>query len=84
MILSLLLLPSLALSALGQGFARAPVITNNPPTTYTATLFNNPSTSIRGEITASGAPGGVGVVFRVNFTGLPANIGPFRTIPFLD
>ncbi|EEA20470.1 cytosolic Cu/Zn superoxide dismutase, putative [Talaromyces marneffei ATCC 18224] len=77
MILSLLLLPSLALSALGQGFTHAPVITNNPPTTYTATLFDNPSTTVRGNVTASGAPDGVGLVFRVNFTGLPANIGPF-------
>lgn len=84
MIFSLLLLPSLALSALGQGFTPAPVITNNPPTTYTATLFDNPSTSIRGGITTSGAPDGVGVTFRVNFTGLPADIGPFRMPLFLD
>jgi hypothetical protein len=84
MILSILLLPSLALSALGQGFTPAPVTTNNPPTTYNATLFDNPSTSVRGYITASGAPDGVGIIFRVNFTGLPADIGPFRKIPFLD
>ncbi|KAF5015656.1 hypothetical protein F66182_12929, partial [Fusarium sp. NRRL 66182] len=77
MILPLLLLPSLALTALGQAFTPAPVITNNPPVTYTATLSNNPNTSIRGYVTASGAPDGVGVVFRVNFTGLPPNIGPF-------
>ncbi|KUL91317.1 hypothetical protein ZTR_01632 [Talaromyces verruculosus] len=77
MILSLLLLPSLALSAPGQGFTSAPVITNNPPTTYTAIFFDKPSTSVRGDITASGAPDGVGLIFRVNFTGLPANIGPF-------
>lgn len=84
MILSLLFLPSLALSALGQGFTSAPVITNNPPTTYTAIFFDKPSTSVRGDIIASGAPGGVGVIFRVNFTGLPANIGPFRMTPFPD
>lgn len=84
MIDSLLLLLCLALSALGQGFIHAPVITNNPPTTYTATLFNNPSTSIRGSVTASGAPDGVGLVFRVNFTGLPAGLGPFSMILSLN
>ncbi|RAO65579.1 uncharacterized protein BHQ10_001591 [Talaromyces amestolkiae] len=77
MILSSLLLPSLALSALGQAFTAAPVITNKPPATYTATLSDNPNTPIRGYVTASGAPDGVGVVFRVNFTGLPPDIGPF-------
>lgn len=84
MILSLLLLPSLALTALGQALTPAPVITNNPPVTYTATLSNNPNTSIRGYVTASGAPDGIGVVFRVNFTGLPPNIGPFRMMPHLE
>lgn len=84
MILSSLLLPSLALSALGQAFTAAPVITNKPPATYTATLSDNPNTPIRGYVTASGAPDGVGVVFRVNFTGLPPDIGPFRMMPHLD
>lgn len=78
MIYSLLLLMSFALSALGQGYIHAPVITGNEGTTYTATLRNSASTTIRGTITAGSAPGGTGLTFRVSFTGLPPNLGPFR------
>ncbi|EED24206.1 cytosolic Cu/Zn superoxide dismutase, putative [Talaromyces stipitatus ATCC 10500] len=78
MIYSLLLLASLALSALVQGYTPAPVTTNNPfPDVYTATLFDSPSSSIRGSITVIAGPGGVGLSFSVHFTGLPPDLGPF-------
>jgi hypothetical protein len=76
---SALMILSLALSALGQQqFISAPVITDNAGATYTATLFNSPSSSIRGTVTARSGANGVGLSFDVSFTGLPADVGPFR------
>ncbi|CRG84960.1 hypothetical protein PISL3812_02125 [Talaromyces islandicus] len=70
-------LVSLALSVIAQQFTEAPVITDNEDIVYTASLFDSTSSTIRGNISATAGPDGVGLWFRVSLTGLPDNVGPF-------
>lgn len=67
----------------------ATVVTNNPVgVVYTATLptteFFNPSDprgNIKGVVSATANPDGVGVTFTVDFSNLPTSGGDFRTLP---
>lgn len=64
----------------------APVVINNPiDVIYTATLPEEPffqapglSGNVKGFISASAPPDGVGVRFTVRFENLPKTGGPFR------
>jgi len=64
----------------------ASTVENNPPgVIYTATLptteFNNPNDprgNVKGSISATANPNGIGVSFTINFSNLPTSGGPFR------
>lgn len=59
-------------------FIHAPVVYDNIPVTYKATLLDKNTTDVRGTISGSGGPDGVGAKFVVNFTGFPdESLGPF-------
>lgn len=75
----LVVLASLVLSVVAQQFTEAPVITGNEDVVYTASLFDSDSSTIRGNVSATAGPDGVGLWFRVSLTGLPDGVGPFRT-----
>ncbi|KKA24967.1 Superoxide dismutase Cu-Zn [Rasamsonia emersonii CBS 393.64] len=70
---------ALTASQAGAQYLRAPVVHGNIPVTYKATLLDKNTTGIRGTISGSGGPDGVGAKFRVNFTGFPDEslYGPF-------
>lgn len=74
----LIALASLVLLVIAQQFTEAPVITGNTDVVYTASLFDSETSTIRGNISATAGPDGVGLWFRVSLTGLPDNVGPFR------
>lgn len=74
----LVVLASLVLAVMAQKFTEAPVITGNTDVVYTASLFNSESSTIRGNVSATAGPDGIGLWFRVSLTGLPDNTGPFR------
>jgi hypothetical protein len=67
----------------------ATVVENNPPgIIYTATLptkefFNpeDPRGNVKGSVSATANPNGIGVSFQVSFENLPTSGGPFRTYP---
>ena len=77
------LFSSLALAAFARADNQnheAPVTENNPEGAAFVAMFpNRPDTTIRGNITAVTAPGGLGVQFAVDIEGLPMEGGPFRT-----
>ncbi|EEP81024.1 conserved hypothetical protein [Uncinocarpus reesii 1704] len=51
---------------------------NNPfRTVYEATLLAKEGTNLRGSVTVSGSPDGRGIIYNVDFTGFPAEGGPF-------
>ncbi|KAH8697399.1 superoxide dismutase [Talaromyces proteolyticus] len=77
MIRFLLIFATFMLAILGQDTIEAPVITGNEDVTYTASLSNSHSSSIHGAVTVTPGSGGVGLLFRVFFTGLPEDAGPF-------
>lgn len=64
----------------------ATVVENNPPgPIYSAALpdrqFRNPDDprgSVKGTLSATANPNGIGVAFQVNFENLPTSGGPFR------
>jgi len=64
----------------------ATVVENNPPgPIYVATLpdteFFNPSDprgNVKGSVSATANPNGIGVSFQVTFSNLPTSGGPFR------
>lgn len=64
----------------------ATAVKDNPVgVTYVATLptkafFNpeDPNGNIKGSMSATAGPNGVGVVFQVDFSNLPTSGGPFR------
>jgi hypothetical protein len=68
----------------------ATVVENNPPgKIYTATLptkefFNpeDPRGNVKGSVSATANPNGIGVSFQVSFENLPTSGGPFRRYPF--
>jgi hypothetical protein len=56
----------------------APKVTGSPiGASYVATLPAKEGSPLRGAITAVSSPDGVGVLFSVSFSGLPATGGPF-------
>jgi len=56
----------------------ASVVTDNPlGVTYTATLPNKNTTTVRGSVKAVANSNGTGVAFTVAFSGLPSSGGPF-------
>lgn len=56
----------------------ATIIENNPPgVTFIATLPADSASKIRGSISATANPDGIGVKFTVNITNLPTTGGPF-------
>jgi hypothetical protein len=65
----------------------ATVVENNPPgLIYTATLPSTPfftagelDGNVKGSISATANPNGIGVSFSVNFENLPTSGGPFST-----
>ena len=67
----------------------ATVVENNPPgVIYIATLpaksfFNpeDPRGNIKGTVSATAKPDGIGVQLNVNFQNLPTSGGPFRMFP---
>ncbi|KAL1962859.1 hypothetical protein VTN77DRAFT_9134 [Rasamsonia byssochlamydoides] len=61
-------------------FISAPVANGSLPITYTATLFDKSTTGIRGTISGTGGPGGIGTTFVIDFTGFPDEsiYGPFE------
>jgi hypothetical protein len=69
-----------------QSLGDATVVTDNPiGPVYTAVLpttefFNpaDPRGNVKGGISATAGPGGVGVAFTINFSNLPTSGGPFR------
>lgn len=68
-----------------QTLGDATVVTNPVGPVYTAILpteefFNpaDPRGNVKGGISATAGPGGVGVAFTVNFSNLPTSGGPFR------
>jgi hypothetical protein len=68
-----------------QSLGDATVVTNNPiGPVYTAVLpttefFNpaDPHGNVKGGISATAGPGGVGVAFTINFSNFPTSGGPF-------
>lgn len=68
----------------------ATVVNGNPVgVTYVAELpstefFNpqDPRGNVKGSISATAGPNGVGVTFQVSFSNLPTSGGPFRMCPF--
>ena len=68
----------------------ASVVEDNPPgPIYVANLptkefFNpdDPRGNIKGSVSATANPNGIGVSFQVNFENLPTSGGPFRMFPF--
>lgn len=64
----------------------ATVVENNPPgPIYVATLPekeffnpNDPRGNIKGSVSATANPDGIGVSFQVTFSNLPTSGGPFR------
>lgn len=80
MMIEIALLMSLWLTVIGAQFFEAPVITNNTNNTYTLNLLDKNTTDIRGDVIASAGPGGVGVLFNVDFTGFPQGLGPFSML----
>ena len=71
----------------------ASIVEDNPPgLIYMATLptkgfFNpaDPRGNIKGSVSATANPDGIGVSFQVNFENLPTSGGPFRMlIPYHD
>lgn len=51
----------------------AAIVNDNPVgVTYTATLLEKNTTTVRGSISGSAAPNGTGVIFKVNFFGFPS------------
>jgi hypothetical protein len=69
----------------------ATVVKDNPiGPVYTAVLpatefFNpwDPRGNVKGSISATAGPNGVGVAFTINFSNLPTSGGPFRQSLFL-
>lgn len=63
----------------------AQVVTGNPVgVTYRLDFPNVPTSNIRGYVSASAPPNGVGAMFTVSLSGLPdASIGPFCKLPNL-
>ena len=67
----------------------ATVVEDNPPgAIYVATLpekefFNpdDPRGNVKGSVSATANPNGIGVSFQVTFSNLPTSGGPFRTSP---
>lgn len=56
----------------------APMVSGSPAgASYVATLPVKEGSPLRGAITGVSAPNGVGVLFSVSFSGLPATGGPF-------
>ncbi|KAH4075615.1 hypothetical protein HBH92_040550 [Parastagonospora nodorum] len=67
-----------AASAVSAQTGPAPQVAGNPAgASYVATLPVKEGSPLRGAITAVSAPDGVGVLFSVSFSGLPATGGPF-------
>lgn len=61
----------------------APEVDDNPNFTYTARLGNKDTTTLRGVLTITAAPDGVGVEVYVDFWGFPAAYsGPYGRLPF--
>jgi hypothetical protein len=77
---NIFLLLSLLLTQVGAQYIHAPVVRDSQPMTYTATLLNKNTTGLRGTITGTAGPGGVGTTFTIDFTGFPdeETYGPFR------
>ena len=65
----------------------ASIVENNPPgVIYTATLpttqfFDpkDPRGNVKGSVSATASPDGIGVQFQVTFSNLPTSGGPFGT-----
>lgn len=67
----------------------ATVVEDNPPgPIYVATLPENeffnpddPRGNIKGSVSATANPNGIGVSFQITFSNLPTSGGPFRKLP---
>jgi hypothetical protein len=67
----------------------ATIVEDNPPgAIYVATLPekeffnpNDPRGNVKGSVSATANPNGIGVSFQVTFSNLPTSGGPFRKSP---